>query len=251
MPLVTFAGAVFWTTLRDGLNSVVIFEVMADIYLIYDPPYVVLNSWLDMGTSLGCFSRLQSFLPLEEAEDHRIVEDFLARQEAVDIPGTVYDSLPPFELLSGSGCSESLDCSVKRTLSAVGLLDHIEARGGVHQPVERMEFSAGQTHLGGLARAMLHHEKNSTKIVLMDEAISNVDDDTAKKTQQVMYVAVKGCTILVVAHKSITKSDCDMIVEFEDGKLVNLVGVNGQATSLARRAGGEPLGSRTALQSLE
>lgn len=169
-------------------------------------------------------------------------------QEAVDIPGTVYDSLLPYELLSGSERPESRSLSVMRTLKAVGLLDHVVARGGIHQPVERMEFSAGQRQLLGLARATLHHEKNSTRIVLMDEAISNVDDDTAKKIQQVMYKAFQGCTMLVVAHKSIPKSDCDKEVEFEDGKLVHLVG---QATSLARREGNEPLRNRRTVHSLE
>lgn len=167
-------------------------------------------------------------------------------QEAVDIPGTVYDSLLPFELLSGSERHEGL--SVMRMLKAVGLLDHVEARGGIHQPVELMEFSAGQRQLLGLARAMLHQEKNNTKIVLMDEAISNVDDDTAKKMQQVMYKAFQNCTMLVVAHKSIPKSDCDKEVEFEDGRLVCLVR---QATSLARREGEEPLRNRRTVLSLE
>lgn len=167
-------------------------------------------------------------------------------QEAVDIPGTVYDSLLPFELLGGSERPEGL--SVMRMLKAVGLLDHVEARGGIHQPVELMEFSAGQRQLLGLARAMLHHEKNNTKIVLMDEAISNVDEDTAKKIQQVMCKVFKNCTMLVVAHKSILKSDCDKEVEFEDGKLVRLVG---QATSLARREEDELLRNRRTVHARE
>lgn len=108
---------------------------MAYIYLIYDPLYAVLNSWIDMGTALGCFSRLQGFLLLEEAEENRIVKEFLAHQEAVLAEkrvGRVYTvtETQPRELVVDIPVISFIDVTVISDITGKRVLSHLNMTVG-------------------------------------------------------------------------------------------------------------------------
>ena len=55
--------------------------------------------------------------------------------------------------------------------------------------------------------------------MLIDEAISNVDDDTANKVQDAMMAAFKACTVVTIAHRLETVEDCGLVVEMEGGRV--------------------------------
>lgn len=147
---------------------------MAYIYLIYDPLYAVLNSWIDMGTALGCFSRLQTFLLLEEAEDHRVVEDFLARQEAVVTEkriGRVYTvtSTQPRELIVDVPIISFIDVTVISNITGNAVLSHINMTVGrgtlavVTGPVASGKSTLLRTALGNttVTEGSIHIEAGS------------------------------------------------------------------------------------------
>lgn len=75
-PLVTITGAIFGTSLINGLDPVTVFVLMAYLYLIYEPLYSILNSWADVAAALGCFSRLQEFLLRSEHKDSRRIVEY-------------------------------------------------------------------------------------------------------------------------------------------------------------------------------
>ena len=95
------------------------------------------------------------------------------------------------------------------TLSEQSKLDFQIEDGGKN-------LSVGQRQLICIARAML----NQPKILLMDEATSNIDPNTDTKIQTLIRNEFAGSTILTIAHRIETIIDYDRLFVFEDGYLV-------------------------------
>jgi ABC-type multidrug transport system fused ATPase/permease subunit len=117
---------------------------------------------------------------------------------------------------------------MQETLSQVGLRDHISANGGLETDFSTLGLSQGQRQLFCLARAVLHHRLMGTKIVLVDEATSNVDIDTDREMQAVMTEAFSKCTVITVAHRLETIQDVDVVLELENGRLTRREGRKGR-----------------------
>ncbi|KAJ2089751.1 ABC transporter C member 13 [Coemansia sp. RSA 986] len=77
-------------------------------------------------------------------------------------------------------------------------------------------FSVGQRQLISLCRALLWRRK----ILLLDEAIANVDSKTDQIMQSVIRKEFKDCTILTIAHRLGTIMDSDRILVVDDGQIV-------------------------------
>ncbi|TQS33124.1 hypothetical protein Golomagni_06543, partial [Golovinomyces magnicellulatus] len=141
-------------------------------------------------------------------------------QDPVDIPGSVRDNLIPTDIMKEPSERKIEFDSIRTVLQSVQLWSHIVAYGGIDKPMETMEFSSGQRQLLSLARAMLHKLEMGTKIVLMDEPLSNVDHRIQAQMQQVMSVAFRTCTKLIISHSNIALRECDILMEFREGRLV-------------------------------
>lgn len=107
-------------------------------------------------------------------------------QDHVDIPGTVRDNLLPLEIMKDDEDKKRDDAALTEILKSVGLWDHISRHGGLHEPLTKRGLSAGQRQLLSLARALIHHENTGSKIVIMDEATSNMDYQTDSIMHRVM-----------------------------------------------------------------
>lgn len=77
-------------------------------------------------------------------------------------------------------------------------------------------FSKGQKQLLSIARTILANPD----ILILDEAISNVDMITEQKLQQAMNTMMEGRTSFVIAHRLKTIINSDKIVVIKDGKVV-------------------------------
>ncbi|EDV26684.1 uncharacterized protein TRIADDRAFT_22580, partial [Trichoplax adhaerens] len=77
-------------------------------------------------------------------------------------------------------------------------------------------FSVGQKQLLCLARAIL--KKN--KILVIDEATANVDFNTDQVIQKSIRSRFHHCTVITIAHRLNTVIDCDRIMVFKDGRLI-------------------------------
>jgi ABC-type multidrug transport system fused ATPase/permease subunit len=100
---------------------------------------------------------------------------------------------------------------------------------GAHHFISRLEkgyetmvgqrganLSAGQRQLICLARAVLA----DPRILILDEATSNVDTNTERIMQQALRKLTKGRTCLTIAHRLSTVTGADRIIVLEHGRIV-------------------------------
>ncbi len=77
-------------------------------------------------------------------------------------------------------------------------------------------LSIGQKQLLNIARVFI----NQPKILILDEATSNVDTRTEVKIQQAMLELMKGRTSFVIAHRLSTIRNADKIIVIDNGEAV-------------------------------
>lgn len=77
-------------------------------------------------------------------------------------------------------------------------------------------ISQGQRQLLAIARAFVANPK----ILILDEATSNVDTRTEKAIQDAMHLVMQNRTSIVIAHRLSTIRDADIIVVMDHGSIV-------------------------------
>ena len=81
---------------------------------------------------------------------------------------------------------------------------------------ETNNISAGQIQLLTIARAMLRNPK----VLILDEATSNVDTRTEVLIQQAMDELIKNRTTFIIAHRLSTIKNADLILVMKDGDII-------------------------------
>jgi ATP-binding cassette subfamily C (CFTR/MRP) protein 4 len=129
-------------------------------------------------------------------------------QSATLFSATLRENLDPFHEHSDEEIFKVLeDVKLKETILEYGEDLNIEIRN------EGLNLSAGKKQLLCLARAILR--KN--KIIMMDEATANVDNETDRIIQLTIKKKFKGCTMLVIAHRIRTVIGSDKIMVIDRG----------------------------------
>lgn len=77
-------------------------------------------------------------------------------------------------------------------------------------------ISQGQRQLLAIARAFVA----DPRILILDEATSNVDTRTEKAIQDAMHLVMKNRTSIIIAHRLSTIRDADIIVVMDQGSIV-------------------------------
>lgn len=94
---------------------------------------------------------------------------------------------------------------------------------------EGLNISKGQKQLLVIARAML----SNTKMLILDEATSNVDTQTEIHIQQAMLKLMEHKTTFVIAHRLSTIQNADLILVIQGGNIVE----QGNHTELIQKQG--------------
>jgi len=106
-------------------------------------------------------------------------------------------------------------------------------------------LSHGQRQLLSFARAVL----TDPRILILDEATSNIDTRTEAIIQRALATLLEGRTSFVIAHRLSTIRNADLILVVEDGSIAErgdhatLLGKNGLYADLYRRQFREPVPS--------
>ncbi|KAJ6784583.1 hypothetical protein PWT90_10256 [Aphanocladium album] len=140
-------------------------------------------------------------------------------QGGLHLLGSVKFNLDPFDASLRPPTSIITDAMCVSMLQKVGLWDIVSARGGLTARMKDMKFSGGQRQLFQFARAMLHHQSMRTKIILMDEATSSLDEETEARILTTINTAFAGCTKVVISHRPAALGNSDFLIRLNAGQV--------------------------------
>lgn len=87
----------------------------------------------------------------------------------------------------------------------------------------RTELNEGATNISTGQRQLLSFARviaQDPRVIILDEATSNIDTETEQLIQKAMYAVMEGRTSLVIAHRLSTIRHADRIIVLSHGKLV-------------------------------
>ncbi|KAK9870546.1 hypothetical protein WA026_008108 [Henosepilachna vigintioctopunctata] len=173
-------------------------------------------------TGAGKSSLIVSLFRLYETEGDILIDDVniktlplrslrnqvaLIPQDPVLFTGSVRSNIDPLEKYSDSDIWLAL--SAVNLNSAIKNLDEdINESGLTH--------SIGQRQLFCLARAIVRN----TKIIILDEATANMDEETDRFIHKKIKEISEQCTTITVAHRLHTVMECDRVMVMDNGKIV-------------------------------
>ena len=117
------------------------------------------------------------------------------------------------------GKPEATELEIREAAKAANALEFIEqfSEGMKTRVGEKgLQLSGGQKQRVAIARAIL----KNPKILVLDEATSNLDTASEHLVQEALYRLMKGRTTLVIAHRLATIKDADCIFVMQDGHIV-------------------------------
>lgn len=129
-------------------------------------------------------------------------------QDTLTLPGSIRMNLDPCETHSTQ--------EIMSALSKVQLLPLLEVRGGLDSEMGNLKLSHGEMQLFAVARALLR----STKLLIIDEMTSAVDEYTELRLMEVIRTNFRSSTVIAVAHRLRTIIDYDLIVVMDAGRVV-------------------------------
>ena len=140
-------------------------------------------------------------------------------QDALMFSGTVRDNLDP----TGTVTDEKL-CSVLKQTFMLDVITSLAKQTNANYNVDQnvlnakvseggSNFSVGERQLLSIARGILF----DAKIIILDEATSNVDGESDAKIQKVLRDVFVGGTSLTIAHRIETIADSDIILVLDQG----------------------------------
>ena len=134
-------------------------------------------------------------------------------QEPFLFAGTVRDNV-------GFARPGASDADLHEALRAVGIDDVVDRLGGLDGAVHERgaTLSAGERQLLALARAFV----SQPRVLVLDEATSNLDLRSEAQIEQALDVMLRGRTAVIIAHRLATARRADRIAVVDAGRIVEI-----------------------------
>jgi len=165
-------------------------------------------------------------IPLQEYDLKSLRREIaVVPQDVVLFSGTILDNIRLFD----ENIPEEKVLEALEKVYALDIVNKLEK--GIHyEVVERgTTLSSGERQLIVLARAVLF----DSKILVLDEATSNIDVETETRIQKALRELSKDRTVIMIAHRLSTVKDADKIIVVHNGQVVE----EGRHRELLRRRG--------------
>ena len=132
-------------------------------------------------------------------------------QDPVLFSGTIRTNLDRFSKYNDKELWEILNKTMlsNRVSAMPSKLDTVISKGS-------SGLSVGECQLMCLARALLEN----CKVLILDEATASIDPDTEAAVQCTIQKEFESCTVLIIAHRLTTVTNCDRILVMDEGKVV-------------------------------
>ena len=208
-----------------------------DVSMSYYPggPQVLRNISLSIkaGAKIGVVGRTGSgkssfaaaLMRMPEAEGDILIDDVLLRninlkesrraitvlgQNPALFSGSLRKNLDVIEQFQDAELWQALEqVQVKNLVESLkGQLDYELLENGAN-------LSIGERQLICLARVLLHQKK----IVILDEPTAHVDPDTERTIWNVVHEKLSDSTVITVAHRLNTITNCDKILVLDSGEV--------------------------------
>ncbi len=165
-------------------------------------------------------------IPLQEYDLKSLRREIaVVPQDVVLFSGTILDNIRLFD----ENIPEEKVLEALEKVYAMDIVNKLEK--GIHyEVVERgTTLSSGERQLIVLARAVLF----DSKILVLDEATSNIDVETETRIQKALRELSKDKTVIMIAHRLSTVKDADKIIVIHNGHVVE----EGKHRELLKRRG--------------
>ncbi len=149
----------------------------------------------------------------------------IVTQDPILFSGTIRESI----LYGRRGASEADMLEAARMAHVDEFIDDLPEGYATLIGERGVKLSGGQKQRVAIARAFLR----DPRILILDEATSNLDSYAENVIQDALEVLMKGRTTLVIAHRLSTVVNCDLVVVLEDGRIVQ----QGSHAALIRESG--------------
>lgn len=118
------------------------------------------------------------------------------------------------------GKSNAADSEMWQVLEKVQLSEFCNAQNGLETEIleNASNLSSGQKQRLSIARALLHN----TKIIIFDEATSNIDVESEKAIIQLLHQLKKEKTIFMISHREENCIEADNFFYFDNGKITTI-----------------------------
>lgn len=108
------------------------------------------------------------------------------------------------------------DDRILQVLRRLEMDDVVDRLGGLDSPLDANRLSQGERQLLCIARAMLAGKR----VILIDEASSNVDERSERLIRDVMREQFASCTVIAVVHRLGAVVDFDRVAVMGGGRLL-------------------------------
>ena len=135
----------------------------------------------------------------------------LVSQTTTLFPGTVRDNV----LYGRPGANEDDIVEAARIAEAIGFIDELPEGWDTNIGEDGHRLSGGQRQRIAIARAVL----KDAPVLVLDEATSNVDNETEAALQRSIERISRDRTTLIIAHRLSTVRNADVIAVMEEGMI--------------------------------